>query len=67
MATANRWLLGAVAGSVVLQLAVVYAAPLQELFDTAPLSLAELAVTLAVSSLLFVVVETEKWWQRRRR
>jgi len=49
-----------------LQLALVYVTPLQQLFETQPLSAAELGLVLIASSVGFIAVELEKWWARRR-
>jgi P-type Ca2+ transporter type 2C len=43
---------------------VVYAPPLQKIFHTESLSFTELAVCLIVSSLVFFVVEIEKFVKR---
>jgi Ca2+-transporting ATPase len=62
----NKPLLGAVLVAVGLQLAVIYLPWCQPIFRTEALTLPELAATVAVSSLVFWVVEVEKWWRRRR-
>jgi len=62
----NRALLGAVALTFVLQLAVVYLPILQEFFSTRPLPLIDLLIALVLSSVIFWAVELEKWTQRRR-
>jgi magnesium-transporting ATPase (P-type) len=46
----NRWLLGGLSLSVLLQAAVTYAPPMNELFHTVPLSLASLLPLVAVAS-----------------
>ncbi len=61
----NLPLLGAVALTVVLQMAVIYWPPFQPLFRTAPLSAAELAFALALSLVVLPAVEIEKWLIRR--
>jgi Ca2+-transporting ATPase len=48
-----------------LQLATVYAPPLNEIFKTEPLTLGELAFALLLSAVVFVAVEIEKWMVRR--
>ena len=63
----NLPLLGAVLVTVVLQFAVVYIPLLNPVFNTAPLTLPEVAVCLILSSIAFVVIEIEKWVARRRR
>ena len=62
----NRPLLGAVLLTFALQLAVIYAPPLNPIFRTAPLTAAELAGCIAVSSLVLVAVEIDKWRLRSR-
>lgn len=63
----NKPLLGAVILTAMLQLAVVYVPALNLLFDTVPLSAAELAVSLAAGVAIFVVVELEKAVRRATR
>ncbi|MBS0559068.1 MAG: cation-translocating P-type ATPase [Proteobacteria bacterium] len=62
----NKPLLGAVLLTVALQLAVVYAPPLNPVFHTVPLTLAELIGCVAVSSIVFFAIELSKWALRRR-
>ena len=62
----NPPLLGAVALTVVLQLGVVYWAPLQRVFHTRALSASELAACGACALLVATVVEVDKAWRRRR-
>jgi Ca2+-transporting ATPase len=62
----NRPLLGAVALTFVMQLAVVYVPVLQGFFTTTALSARDLAIGLAASSIIFWGVELEKWVLRRR-
>jgi len=60
----NAWLLLAVASSIVMQLAVIYVPFLQPLFNTAPLTLAEWVIIIAVSASVILVVEAGKFiWQ----
>ena len=61
----NKPLLGAVALTVVLQLALVYVPVLQSFFSTKALPASDLAVTILVSLVVFVAVEIEKWLSRR--
>ena len=49
-----------------LQMAVVYLDFLQKFFQTEPLSTADLAICLALSSIVFFAIELEKWLIRRR-
>ncbi len=62
----NRPLLGAVALTVLLQLAVVYLAPLQAVFHTQPLSALQLGLCAAAAGVVMVAVEMEKALRRRR-
>ena len=61
----NTPLLGAVALTVVLQLAVVYVPFLQGIFMTMGLSAGDLALSMALSTVVFSGVELEKWLIRR--
>jgi Ca2+-transporting ATPase len=49
-----------------LQMAVVYVGFLQEFFQTEPLSAVDLAISVALSSIVFFAIELEKWLIRRR-
>ena len=62
----NTPLAAAVAGTVAIQLAIIYLPLLQPVFATQALSPVELAVVLVASTLAFVGVELEKWVLRRR-
>lgn len=42
-------------------MATIYVPAFNSIFKTAPLSLAELAATLAIAAVVFVAVEIEKW------
>jgi P-type Ca2+ transporter type 2C len=57
----NKVLLGAVSLTVLLQLALLYLPFLQGAFKTRALPLRELALALAISAVIFVAVELEKW------
>ena len=61
----NTPLLGAVLLTFTLQMAVVYLPFLQPIFKTEALTPKELAFTLALSSVVFVAVEIEKFFKRR--
>ena len=61
----NLPLLAAVLLTFVLQLALVYVPFLQSFFSTTPLPARGLALTMALSSVIFVAVEFEKWLRRR--
>ncbi len=60
----NKLLLGAVILTIGLQLAVIYVPFLQQVFRTAALSVVDLLVSLAMSSVIFWSVELEKWLLR---
>jgi P-type Ca2+ transporter type 2C len=62
----NTSLFGAVTLTFALQMAAIYVPALNGVFKTAPLSLTELAITLAIAAVVFVAVEVEKWVRRRR-
>ena len=62
----NPSIYAAAAATVLLQMAAIYWAPLQRLFGTVPLTPADLLITLAASTGVFIWVELEKWWLRRR-
>jgi Ca2+-transporting ATPase len=60
----NPLLVAAVVLTFLLQAATIYVPALHPIFKTAPLSGPELLVCLAVSTIVFVVVEIEKWLVR---
>jgi Ca2+-transporting ATPase len=62
----NKPLLVSVILTLGLQLAVIYVPFLQDLFATTALSAGDLAVSLALSTLVFWAVELEKWLIRLR-
>ena len=62
----NKPLLGAVALTFALQLAVVSIPFLQGIFTTVTLSAVDLGICLITSSLIFWAVELEKWQGRRK-
>jgi Ca2+-transporting ATPase len=62
----NKPLLGAVALTFGLQMAVIYVPFLQTVFKTTPLSAIELAICLALSTVVFWAMELNKWLIRRR-
>jgi Ca2+-transporting ATPase len=62
----NRWLLGAVVLTGLLQLATIYVPALNAIFKTAPLRPGELALAVGVAAVVFLGVEGEKWLRRRR-
>ena len=57
----NRSLVGAVLLTMLLQIAVIYVPFLQSIFKTISLSTVDLLICLGASSLLFVLVEIQKW------
>jgi Ca2+-transporting ATPase len=61
----NRAMIGAVALTYLLQFAVVYLPFMNHIFETKPLPLPDLALTLFLSTSLFFVVEFEKWLIRK--
>ncbi len=61
----NRPLLYTVGITTALQLSILYLAPMNRIFQTAPLTLGELAACCAVASVVFVAVEIEKFLVRR--
>ena len=62
----NKPLLAAVLLTFVLQLLVIYLPPLQSLLSVNALPPVELVVSLVASALVFIVVEIEKGFLRRR-
>ena len=64
-ALTNAPLLLAVGLTFLLQLALIYLPALNAIFHTQPLTAAELGFCLAISSVVFVAVEIEKWLVRR--
>lgn len=62
----NKPLAGAFLLTFGLQMATVYVPQLNPIFKTEPLSLQELILTLALSSVVFLAVEVEKFIKRRR-
>lgn len=61
----NLPLLGAVVLTCALQMATIYIPALNPIFKTEPLDLDELLLCLALSSIVFVAVEVEKWCLRQ--
>lgn len=62
----NPWIVGAVILTVALQLAVLYAPPLQRVFGTRALSATELGLCFLLPGVVFGAVELEKLVRRRR-
>lgn len=63
----NKPLLSALFLSVILQLTLIYSPFFNRIFKTQPLSIYELAITFATSSIVFWAVEIEKWIFRFRK
>jgi Ca2+-transporting ATPase len=61
----NKTLLGAVLLAFVLQMATIYVPFLNPVFKTEPLTMSELILSLALSSVVFFGVEIEKYFKRR--
>jgi P-type Ca2+ transporter type 2C len=61
----NRPLLAAVTITLGLQLAVIYIPVLQSIFKTTALSPHDLGISFLLSSVVFCVIELEKWFIRR--
>ena len=62
----NKPLVGAFLLTFALQMATIYVPFLNPIFKTEPLTLVELGFTLAMSSVVFIAVEIEKVFKRRR-
>ncbi len=60
----NRVMLLAVATTFILQMALIYVPFLQNVFKTVALPLHDLGIALALSTLVFIAVEIEKWIRR---
>ena len=63
----NKQLVGAVALTLGLQMAVIYIPFLQDIFSTKSLSIPELLLCLGLSSIVFWTVEIEKYIKRRKK
>jgi P-type Ca2+ transporter type 2C len=61
----NKYLLGAVVLTFILQMATIYVPFLNRIFKTEPLTWGETALTLILSSAVFFAVEIEKLVKRR--
>jgi Ca2+-transporting ATPase len=60
----NRYLIGAILLTILLQLAIIYVPLLWPIFKTQPLTLTELLTCCVLASVVFVAVEIEKWMVR---
>jgi Ca2+-transporting ATPase len=61
----NKFMVASVSLTFVLQLAVIYVPVFQNLLKTVPLSLADLAICLVLSTIVFWSVELAKWAARQ--
>lgn len=61
----NKPLVGAISLTVGLQLCVIYIPFLNEIFKTSPLELYELVICVALSLVIFIGIEIEKWLIRK--
>ena len=62
----NKRLIFSVALTFLLQLMIIYTPVMNPIFKTAPLSLTDLGIAMAISSAVFFAVEIEKWFKRRK-
>ncbi|MBN1431009.1 MAG: cation-translocating P-type ATPase [Anaerolineae bacterium] len=63
----NKFMLGSVLLTLVLQMAVIYVPFLNRAFSTTPLSLRDLLVSLGFGMIIFVVVESFKWIRQQQK
>jgi Ca2+-transporting ATPase len=63
----NKVVLVAVALTFGLQMMITYWTPMNDIFKTQPLPLPELGISLALSLVVFLAVEVEKWFKRMHR
>ena len=63
----NLPLIGAVLLTLGPQFCLIYSTYLNEIFNTAPLTLRELLICIGASAIVFHAVEVEKWIRRRKR
>ncbi|WP_205510043.1 calcium-translocating P-type ATPase, PMCA-type [Longitalea arenae] len=61
----NRPLIGAIALTFILQIAIIYTPFLNKIFNTAPLTWRELGICLLISTITFHAVEFEKFIKKR--
>jgi Ca2+-transporting ATPase len=62
----NPLMLAAVTLTFVLQFALIYVPPLQNLFHTTALGATDVVLCLLLSMIVFWSVEAHKWWHRKR-
>lgn len=60
----NKLMIFAVSLTFGLQMMITYWSPMNAIFKTQPLSLPELGISLALSLVVFLAVEVEKWFKR---
>jgi Ca2+-transporting ATPase len=63
----NRPLVGAIALTFILQLAIIYVPFLNRVFNTAPLTITELTICIVISGITFHAVELEKVFKNKKR
>jgi P-type Ca2+ transporter type 2C len=61
----NKLLLGAIAGTLILQLLAIYLPFFNQIFGTNPLTLSQLLICMVLSTVVFWVIEFEKFLMRR--
>ena len=61
----NRYLAMAVCASLMLQMAIIYVPAFNAIFKTQALTLTELVICFALSSIILIAVEIEKWLVRK--
>jgi len=62
----NKPLLSAFLLTFILQMAIIYVPFLNPIFKTGPLHLEEILLTLLLSSAVFIAVEIEKFFKRKK-
>jgi Ca2+-transporting ATPase len=62
----NKLMVAAVSLTFGLQLMITYWAPMNEIFKTQPLPLPEMAISLGSSLVVFIAVEIEKMFKRKK-
>lgn len=62
----NRAMLGAILLTFLLQLALIYVPFLNHIFNTTPLALLDLGIALGLSFMVIVILESVKWFVRRK-
>lgn len=62
----NKALVGAVLLTILAQVAIIYIPFFNPIFRTVPLTAMEFLITVGISLLVFIAVEIEKWFKRRK-